>query len=139
MKSGLLCLMILLPACTWRLESDYEPLTYEYELTWYCISPEGCERADDAARIDRAVEVDLIVTFTSTQDPSFEEEGTQLSVEPLPEECAWLHYLSFLGRDLEPSLYCHDVSGFELRLSIPNEDPATQSRWVVAGRDVRFL
>ena len=137
MRSGLLCLL-LLPACSW-LGPDYEPTTYRYALTWYCISPEGCERTQEVARIDRATEIEFIVTFTSTQDPSFEEEGKQLYVESIPDECSWLHYLSFFGHDLEPSLYCHDVSGFELRLSIPNADPATQSRWVVSGRDLRFL
>jgi hypothetical protein len=138
MKSGVLCLMMLLPACSW-LEPDYEPVTYKYALTWYCISPEGCERTQEVARIDRATEIDLIVTFTSTQDPSFEEEGKQLFVETLPRECAWLYYLSFFGHDLERSRYCHNVGGFELELAIPNEDPATHSQWVVSGRDLRFL
>lgn len=138
MKSGLLCLLMLLPSCS-LLEPSYEPVTYKFELTWYCISPEGCERAQEVVRIDRATEIDLSVTFTSTQDPAFEEEGALLTVESLPEECAWLYYLSFFEHDLERSKYCNNVGGFELELSIPNDDPATHSRWVVSGRDVRFL
>ena len=36
-------------------------------------------------------------------------------------------------------MLCHNVAGFELDLSIPNEGEATYSQRVVSGRDVRFL
>lgn len=134
MKSAVLCL-ILLPACSF-LEPSYEPATYKYALTWYCVSPDGCERAQELARIDRATEIDLSVTFTSTQDPSFKEEGDLLFVESLPRVCAWLYYLSFSGHDLERSKYCNNAGGFELELSIPNDDLATYSQWVVSGREL---
>lgn len=137
MKSGLLCLM-LLPACGF-FEPSYVPATYEYELTWYCISPEGCERTQEAAQIDHATKIDLSVTFTSTQDPSFEVEGALLYLDSLPRVCAWVYYLSFFGRELERSRLCHNAGGFELELSIPNDDPTTYSRWVVSARDEAFL
>ena len=134
MKPGLLCLL-LLPACSW-LVPDYVPVTYEYELTWYCVSPAGCERTEEAARIDRATKTDYDIHFTSTQDSSFEEAGDLLFLDSLPGGCAWLYDLSFFGHDLERSRICFDLRGFELQLSIPNEDPSTHSEWVVSGREL---
>ncbi|HWN69859.1 MAG TPA: hypothetical protein VNM90_19590 [Haliangium sp.] len=136
MRYGLLCLL-LLPACSF-FSSD-EPDVYEYVLTWYCISPEGCEHADEAVRIDRATKIDYEFFFTSTQDPEFREEAAWLVSDSLPFKCSWLYYLSFFGHDLERSMLCGNVGGFELDLSIPNEDPATHSQWVVSARDERFL
>lgn len=138
MKYGVLYLWLLLPACGF-FESSYEPVTQEYELTWHCISPEGCERTEEVERFDHAAKDDLGVIITSTQDPSFEVEGALLYVESLPRGCVWVYYLSFFGRELERSKLCHGVGGFELEISIPNEDPTTHSQWVVSGRDVRFL
>lgn len=132
MKLAILC-SLLLPACTLS-KPPYEPEMYEYELSWYCISPEGCEHMQEAARIDRVKEIGYDFHFTSTQDPSFEEYGLQIFQDSLPTRCAWIYYLSFFGHDLERSRLCYDLDGFELELSIPNEDPATYSQWVVAGR-----
>jgi hypothetical protein len=36
-------------------------------------------------------------------------------------------------------MLCGNVAGFELELSIPNEDPATHSQWVVSARNTSFL
>jgi hypothetical protein len=138
MKSAVLFCLLLLPACAF-FESSYEPETKRYELTWYCTSPDGCERTQEVAQIDRATKNYTDVTLMSTQDPSFEEEGTILYVDSLPSGCVWIYYLSLFGHELEPSKLCHDVGGWELDLSIPNADPTTSSRWVISGRDVRFL
>jgi hypothetical protein len=132
MKSAVLCLM-LLPACGF-FEPTYEPATYKYALTWYCISPEGCERAQDVAVIDRATEIGYDITLTSTQDPSFEVEGSLIYLDSSPRVCLWVYYLELFGHELEPSRLCHNAGGVELELSIPNEDPATYSKWVVSGR-----
>ena len=137
MKPGVLCLL-LLPACGFFAPS-YEPYTYEYALTWYCVSPEGCERTEAVVLIDRVTENDRSFHFTSTQDSSLDEEGTQLIVDSLPLDCSWIYYLSFFGHDLERSRLCYNVGGFELELAIPNEDPATHSQWVVSGRDLSLL
>jgi hypothetical protein len=138
-KNGLLCLsLLLLPGCSFLSYSDdYD--AREYVLTWYCISAEGCEHADEAAAIDRATSMGYDVIFTSTQDPTLREEADRLFLEALPAGCSWLYYLSFFGHDLERSLLCTNVGGFELDLSIPNQDPATRSQWVVSARDTRFL
>lgn len=138
MKPGLLCLLLLLPACSFFWPSD-DPDSYEYVLTWYCISPDGCEHADEAARIDRATERGTDFHFTSTRDPSFDEQALRVLSAVLPYGCSWLYELSFFGHDLERSRLCATAGGFELDLSIPNEDGATYSEWVVSGRDVRFL
>jgi hypothetical protein len=137
MRHGLLCLL-LLPACSFLSPSDDSP-AYKYELTWYCISPEGCEHEDEARRIDRATGGYYEFLFTSTQDASFREEAARLLSDSLPAGCSWLYYLSFFGHDLERSVLCSNPAGFELDLSIPNEDATTYSQWVVSGRDVRFL
>lgn len=138
MKPGLTCLLLLLPACSFLSPSD-DPSTYEYIVTWYCVSPEGCEHADEAAPIDRATGRGTEFHFTSTQDTSYSEEALRVLSSMLPYRCFWLHELSFFGHDLEQSRLCYTAGGFELDLSIPNEDPATQSQWLVVGRDVRFL
>jgi hypothetical protein len=137
MKPWVLCLL-LLPAC-WYVEPSYDPETYEYVLTWYCVSREGCERTEELTRIDRASLTDYEIHFTSTQDPSFDEEGAQLFLDSLPSGCSWIYYLTFAGHDLERSMHCYNPAGFELQLSIPNQDPTTFSKWVVSGRDTRFL
>lgn len=136
MRYGFLCL--LLPACSF-FSPSYEPDAYEYVLTWYCISPEGCEHSDEASRIDRAFGSDYEFIFRSSQDDAFREEANRLLTASLPYGCSWLYYLSFFGHDLDRSMLCRNVGGFELELSIPNEDGATFSEWVVSGRDVRFL
>jgi hypothetical protein len=137
MRHGMLGLL-LLPACSFFSGPD-EPDVYEYVLTWYCISPGGCEHADEAAPIDRATTRAYEVFFTSTQDPLFCEDADRLFSDSLPVGCSWLYYLSFFGHDLERSMLCLNAGGFELDLSIPNEDLATHSQWVVSARDTRFL
>lgn len=137
MKHGLLCLL-LLPACSFFSSSD-APEVHEYVVTWYCISPEGCEYVDEAMRIDRATSSGYEFSFASTQDASFSEDADALLSQALPVDCFWLYYLSFFGHELERSKICENPGGFELELSIPNEDPTTHSLWVVSGRDVRFL
>ena len=134
MKPAVLCL-ILLPACSF-FEPSYEPETYEYALTWYCVSPEGCERNQELARIDRAAETGVSFRFTSTQDPSLNVEGSRLFFDSVPPECSWVYYLTFFGRDLERSMLCYNPGGFELALSIPDDDLATYSQWVVSGREL---
>lgn len=137
MKPGLLCLL-LLPACSFFTTPE-DPEVYEYVLTWYCASSEGCEHADEATRIDHATSSRYTFHFTSTQDVSFSEEAERIYSQTLPRGCSWLYDISFFGHDLEPSRLCHTAGGFELDISIPNEDAMTSSQWVVSGRDVRFL
>ncbi len=134
MKTGMLCLL-LLSGC---LSSDYRSV-YEYALTWTCLSPEGCERTEEVARIDRMEQVRRDCQLTSTQDESFSADATEILTEFLPPGCSWLYFLSLYGHELERSRFCAVPGGFELELSIPNEDPSTQSQWLVEGRDVNLL
>jgi hypothetical protein len=137
LKPVLLCLL-LLPACSFGPDND--PVINKYALTWYCVSAEGCQRTEEAARIDRATITDFaFLGLTSTQDRSFDEQGELLRLDALPSGCAWTYYLSFFGHDLERSMLCYNPGGFELRLSIPDPDPATSSNWVVSGRNLSLL
>lgn len=137
MKSGVLC-SLLLSVC-WSCSSPDEPGTFEYALTWYCISPEGCERTEQIAKIDRAIEKGFDYRFTSTQDESFSEDALRVTSDSIGFDCSWLYDLSLFGHDLDRSRLCYNPGGFELELSIPNEDPTAYSQWVVAAQDMDLL
>lgn len=134
MKPVMLCLL-LLSGC---LSTDYRT-SYEYALTWICMSPEGCEHTEEVAPIDRMVQEGQDCRFSSTQDDSFGADATLIFAEFLPPGCSWLYFLSLFGHQFERSRLCLVPGGFELDLSIPNEDPATSSLWLVEGRDVNLL
>jgi hypothetical protein len=134
-KPGILCLL-LLSGC---LSVEGSRTLYGYGLTWTCLSPEGCEGMAELQRIDRMECERADCHVTSTQDESFDEEAKLINSDLLPEACAWVYFLSLLGNELERSRICFLPGGFELDLSIPNEDPATQSLWLVEGRDLDLL
>jgi hypothetical protein len=139
MKCALLYLLFLMPACS-LLDPRNEDTREGYALTWYCVSPEGCQRTEEVARIDRATITNFYyLDLASTQDPSYSEQGEQLFLDSLPFDCSWIYYLSFFGHDLDRSRLCYNPGGFELELSIPDPDPATSSKWVVAGRKLSLL
>lgn len=134
MKPGVLCLS-LLSACSFLSPSD--PILDEFVLTWYCVSSEGCEGAEEVRRIDRLTVTDFYeFHFTSTQDASFSEDAQQILSDSLGNDCSWLHDLSLFGHALEPSRLCVAPGGFDFELSIPNQDPAAHSKWVVSARDL---
>lgn len=136
MKCALLCLSLLMPACSF-LDPRNEDTIEGFALTWYCVSPEGCERAEEVALIDRATTTNFYyLDLESTQDPSYSQQGELLYLDSLPYDCVWAYYLSFFGHDLERTRLCYTPGGFELELSIPNQDPATHSEWVVSARDL---
>lgn len=136
MKRGMLCLS-LLSACSVLSPSNDDPIVVEYEVTWFCVSPEGCERAEEVMRIDRMTLTDFFyLHFTSTQDASFAADAQRILSDSLGSNCSGLHYLSLLGHELEPSRLCVAPGGFDIDLSIPNEDPTTHSKWVVSARDL---
>jgi hypothetical protein len=56
--------------------------------------------------------------------------------DELPAECSWLYGFSFFGIEAEPSRFCRTAGRVELDLSIPNQDPATYSEWLVEGREI---
>jgi len=137
-KPGVLCLL-LLPACSF-FSSDYVPVSQEYALFWTCLSPEGCERTEEVSRIDRVIADDFLdFHFMSTQDESFAQDARRIGTASLGANCFWLYFLSLFGDELERSKLCRSPGGFELELSIPNQDPATHSKWLVKGRDLALL
>jgi hypothetical protein len=129
----MLCLL-LLSGCF----SD-DVIVRGYALTWTCLSPDGCERTAEVAQIDWMERVRFDCEFTSTQDESFVANAKEVDTEFLPPGCNWLYFLTLFGHELERSRFCFVPGGFELELSIPDEDPATSSMWLVEGRDVKLL
>jgi hypothetical protein len=127
MKVRILCLL-LLSACG-ELGSEFD-----YALTWTCLSPEGCERAEDVALVDRLVVFRDEFTFRSTQDSSFFEFAQRVASSSLPAGYFWLYGATFFGHALEPSMLCSTSEGYDLELSIPNRNPATHSLWLVETR-----
>jgi hypothetical protein len=135
MKPGMLCLLFV-SGCSFLFPPDPPPPMSEYALTWTCRSPEGCERTEDLARIDRMKNVGDESHLWSTQDASIGVDGIFGLATGLPGWCSWLYNLTFFGHDLERSQFCQVPGGMELELSIPNEDPTTSSMWLVEGRDL---
>jgi hypothetical protein len=140
MKPGVLCLL-LLSGCSyfWFPEED-DPVTYEFALTWTCVSVEGCERTADVSRIDHVTLDDYRdFHFTSTQDPSFGEDALLINSDVLGRGCFFLYFLTLFGHELERAPGCLTPGGFETQVSIPNADPATHSQWLLTARDLSLL
>jgi hypothetical protein len=134
MKPAVLCLL-LLSACELDAARNYSV----YKVTWTCMSPEGCERADDVVLIDRAQITDGhdFVYFESSLDLDFRySSGRMIPSDELPATCSWLYGLAIFQLELEPSRFCRSGGRFELELSIPNDDPSTHSAWFVDGREI---
>lgn len=135
MKPGVLCLL-LLSACSFLAPSEgFTPV--DFALTWYCVSPEGCERTEEVTPIDSVTITDYFyLHFTSTQDRTFMAGAQIITVDTHGWDCYQLHFLTLFGHELEPSQFCFTPAGFEFELSIPNTDPAIHSNWVVSGRNL---
>jgi hypothetical protein len=128
-KARMLCLL-LLSACG---EYSFDD---EYALTWTCLSPGGCQRAEEVALVNRLTIFRDSFEFTSTRDTSFYELAQRVASSSVPDGCALLYNLSLFGHELEPSLLCSTSRGFDLELSIPNRTPATASQWRVEIREL---
>jgi hypothetical protein len=134
MKSTVLCLL-LLSACSDLLDArNYR----EYALTWTCVSPEGCTRADQVVLVDRAMIINgsEIVRFSSTRDDKFQDVTQMVPSDDLPVGCFWLHDVSFFALELEPARFCRTSGALELELSILDRDAPTHSEWLVEGREI---
>lgn len=137
MKPGMLLCLLLLSGCS--LDPG-PPKVFEYALTWTCLSAdEGCEGAEDLMRIDRMDLQEHICQFTSTQDESYGETAQQVFSDELPRRCSWMYSLSLLGHELERQVICFVPGGFEMEISLPNEDQATFSQWLLEGRKLHLL
>lgn len=135
MKPGMLCLL-LLAGCSDVWPSD-EPPTKEYRLTWICVSADPCQRTEEVTRIDRASVRDYYdVKLTSTHDESFIAEAQRVRSDTLPAQCYWIYFLTLFGHELDRLKTCNTPGGFEIEISIPNEDPTTHSKWLVSARDL---
>jgi hypothetical protein len=99
-----------------------------------CLSLGGCERAEAVVLVDRLIVFRDSFEFTSTRDPGLYEVSQRVASSSLPAGCWWLYSLSLFGHELEPSMLCSTSWGFEVELSIPNRNPATDSEWLVEMR-----
>lgn len=127
MKARLLC-VLLLSACS-------DEIPYDYALSWACVSPQECERADEVGLIDRLNVNGTYFYFHSTRNEPYFEHAQRFDSESLPAGCWWLYGFSIFGHELEPSKLCDTSGGFELELSIPDRNPATHSEWLVEARE----
>jgi len=130
-KATVMCLL-LLSGCT---GSD---IPYDYGLVWTCLSPEGCERADEVVLIDRLIVNGEFVDFTSTRT-DFYEDAQRVDSDSLPAGCFWLYSFSLFGDAVEPPMVCRTTGGFDWEFSIPNRNPATHSLWLVEARELGIL
>ena len=129
MKIRMLCLL-LLAACT-------EPeVSYQYSLTWTCVSPDGCERTEVVTLIDRLNINGSSFFFISRRDADFDEDAQRVASDSLPDGCSWLYAFSLFGHELESATVCDTEDGFEMEFSVPNANPVTHSEWLVVARDL---
>jgi hypothetical protein len=131
MKAVILCLL-LLSACE-------DKISYDYGLTWVCLSPEGCERTDEVKLIDRLNFSVNLLFFLSTQDDEYGESAQRLGSDSLPAGCWLLYGVLMFGNALEPSKMCSAPGGYDLELSIPNRDVTTRSQWLVKARELGII
>lgn len=129
-KPGILCLLLL--AACWA-EPD---ISYDYGLTWTCLSLEGCERIDAVELVDRLDIGGDVLFFLSTRTSNFVWHGQRVASDALPAGCAQVYGLFFFGHELQPPNLCTTDEGLELELSIPNAIPTTSSEWLVEARDL---
>lgn len=134
MKPAVLCLLLLAGCLDHLNQYNYRA----YRLTWTCLSPGGCERAEQVALIDRVeiVNGSDLVDFLITREPRFRERAQMVPSDALPADCSWLYSFTLFASELEPSVFCRTSGGLELELSIPDRDPATQSEWFVEGEEI---
>lgn len=134
MKPAVLCLL-LLSACS----DPFNVRNYSvYRLTWTCVSPDGCERTDQVALVDRAEIVDGFdfIDFLSSRASSFRENAQLVPSDALPPDCVLLYGLVLFTQELEPFRFCRISRGFEMEPSIPDQDSTTYSMWFVEGREI---
>jgi hypothetical protein len=130
----MLCLL-LVSTCTLSCEIENRPWL-GYAMTWTCLSPDGCERAEQVALIDRVT----ITTdyddcrFWSTRDDPYRAFADLVPSDSFPPDCYWLASFTVFAHELEQSQICFTEDGFTVEVSIPDRDPPTQSKWRIDGR-----
>lgn len=132
MKARILCLL-LLTAC-----SD-DVVTYDYSLTWTCLSAEGCERTDELKLYDRLNIAAETFIFASTRNQRYLVTAQRLGSDSVPPGCFLLYGLSLFGDEAEPAKVCHVSGGFDMEISIPDRNPATHSPWLAKARELGWL
>jgi hypothetical protein len=132
MKAGILC-VLLLAAC-----SD-DGITYDYSVTWTCLSAEGCERLDELGLYDRLNILDDTFVFASSRREGYLVSAQRFGSESLPAGCFWLYGLALFGDESEPAKVCRVSGGLDMEIAIPDRNPATHSLWLARARELGWL
>ena len=131
MKARILC-MLLLAACS-------DGITYDYSLTWTCLSAAGCERMEEVALHDRLNVVGDTFVFATSWDDRYLLTAQRFGSESLPAGCFWLYGLALFGDESEPAKVCKVSGGFDMEIAIPDRNPTTHSQWLARARDLDWL
>ncbi|ACY17387.1 hypothetical protein [Haliangium ochraceum] len=110
------------------------PRTYEYRLTWVC-GMDICERSDEVVRYDSAQIRNGELELSSTVDDALFTDGLVATSGMLNADCRLVFGLVMFGHPLDEPMLCFTANGFELTVSIPNEDGETSSTWVIMARE----
>lgn len=130
-RNTVLCLQIL-PVLLFGCGSVSN--LYTHSITWICLSPGDCARADVVADFDRAWIGDGQVYLLSTSDESVSNRATRIPSDAAPDGCDLLVGLNLFGHALEPLSICRITGGYSVELSIPDPNPSSASEWRIEMR-----
>lgn len=133
MNARILCFALVL-ACSFSCDFENRPWR-AYSLTWTCLSADGCERAEQVARLDRVgIQItDDFCWFWSTKDGAFRVYADLVDPGSLPPDCFMMYGFSIFANELDPAQLCRDENGFVMELLIPDRDSPSHSKWRVDG------
>ncbi|ACY14663.1 hypothetical protein Hoch_2118 [Haliangium ochraceum DSM 14365] len=109
--------------------------TYKYRTTWVCTM-DDCGRATAVVEYDQAKLRAGELELTSTVDEALFTDGIVGRSGTVPSQCRLVFGLNLFGHELEPSMLCFLPSGFELTVSIPDENAETSSTWLLMAREL---
>ncbi|ACY15189.1 hypothetical protein [Haliangium ochraceum] len=110
--------------------------TRRFRTSWVCAVDE-CSRIEAVRQYDRAqLEYDELELMSSSDDSLFTDARLVVSNQVLAPDCLLVLGLQLFEHEIESAKYCSTPSGFELTVTIPDEDPETSSTWVVMAREL---
>lgn len=140
MNRGILYMSLAL-ACSLSCDLDEYPWL-EYSMSWTCLSPDGCERAEQVALVDRVAILEKpynFCEFWSTRNAEYRWFADLLDSDSLPPDCYLMTGFAIFGYEPDAPLLCRTESGFTLELSILNQDNSKYSRWRIEGQYIGRL
>ncbi|ACY15192.1 hypothetical protein [Haliangium ochraceum] len=134
MRITLIVLAALSFACT-SCWFETGPDRFIYQLSWFCAES-SCERGDDLNQFNRAETYGTDFAMSSTSASDLATSATIVVSATLGRDCRLVLDLVLFGHELDESILCFTPNGFELTVTIPDEDPETSSTWVVMAREL---